>query len=206
MKGVLITVEGIDGAGKTTVCNRLYEYMMEKGYNVELIREPGGTQIGERIRGILLDKNSLNMNRITELLLYIASRAQLVSEKVMPLLMKDYIVICDRFIDSTYAYQGYARGFSFEMLQYLNNLSLQGISPDLTIFLDIKPEIALLRKKGNEDRFELEDLEFHQKVYRGYKELEMLFPERIKRVDAERSLEEIVVDVISLVEDYINGR
>lgn len=206
MKGALITVEGIDGAGKTTVCNRLYDYMMRKGYKVELIREPGGTQIGERIRNILLDKNSLNMNRITELLLYIASRAQLISEKVMPLLMKDYVIICDRFIDSTYAYQGYARGFNFEMLQYLNNLSLQGISPDLTVFLDIKPEIALIRKKGNEDRFELENLDFHQKVYQGYKELEMLFPERIKRVDAERDLEVIISDVICLVESYLNER
>ncbi|HOO60927.1 MAG TPA: dTMP kinase [Bacillota bacterium] len=170
-KGLFITFEGIDGCGKTTQLTSLSQMLQSKGYEVLLIREPGGTSIGEKIRSILLDKNNLDMTPITELLLYEAARAQITQEKIRPWLERGNCVICDRFYDSTVAYQGYGRGLSLSDIHELNELSTNSLAPDITFLLDISPEEAYARREGRggeEDRLEGEGLAFMKKVREGY--------------------------------------
>jgi dTMP kinase len=171
MNGLFVTFEGIDGCGKTTQIELLSKDLQEAGIPYVLIREPGGTVIGEKIRTILLDKANMGMDERTELLLYEAARAQIVKEKILPELEAGKVVICDRFFDSTVAYQGYARGLNLEDIDFLNNWSAAGIKPDITFLLDLDEKTAYERRHGRsdeEDRLEAEGLSFMKKVRDGY--------------------------------------
>lgn len=171
MKGLFITFEGIDGCGKTTQIEMLSGDLQKEGIPFVLIREPGGTSIGEKIRTILLDKANSGMDERTELLLYEAARAQIVKERIIPELRSGKVVICDRFYDSTIAYQGYARGLDLSEIDFLNNWSAAGIKPDITFLLDLDEETAYRRRHGRsdeEDRLEAEGLSFMKKVRDGY--------------------------------------
>jgi len=196
-KGLFITIEGPDGAGKSTQIPFIQRFLEEKGYKVLLTREPGGTVIGEKIRGILLDKNHQEMSDITEALLYSASRAQHVTEVIMPALNEGIVVLCDRFVDSSIVYQGKGRGLGLESIKNINDFATCGLTPDLTILLDIDPEIGLKRVKATKevDRLEQEKLDFHRKVYEGYKELVNMYPERIKVITANQPIEEVNKDI-----------
>jgi len=171
MEGLFITFEGIDGCGKTTQIEMLSDDLKKDGIPFVLIREPGGTSIGEKIRTILLDKANSGMDERTELLLYEAARAQIVRERIIPELRSGKVVICDRFYDSTIAYQGYARGLDLSEIDFLNNWSAAGIKPDITFLLDLDEETAYRRRHGRsdeEDRLEAEGLSFMKKVREGY--------------------------------------
>lgn len=169
--GLLITFEGIDFSGKTTQIELLIRALEDAGHQVLLVREPGGTLISEKIRRILLDPSCKEMCSQTELLLYSASRAQLVSEKVLPALERGQVVICDRFYDSSTAYQGYGRGLNLEVVARLNAFAAFGLVPDVTFFLDLEPEAASVRQKERgeaEDRLESASREFFDRVRNGY--------------------------------------
>ena len=196
-RGIFITVEGTDGSGKTTQVRRMEAYLKEKGYDVLLVREPGGTRISEKIRSIILDPENQEMGIVTEMLLYASARAQLVFEVIKPAIENGKIVICDRFVDSSYVYQGFGRGISLETIEEANRAALGGISPDITFFFDVSPEIALKRRFASTgaDRIEKEKMAFHMKVYDGYKKLASMHTERIKTIDSTRSVEEIWEDV-----------
>ena len=201
MEGRFITIEGTDGGGKSTKIEKLVEYLKSMGREVVVTREPGGTNISEKLREILLDAKNSEMTDITEALLYAASRAQHVEEKILPAVKEGKIVICDRFLDSSIVYQGYARGLDIEMIKTINSFALSKIKPDITLFFDIRPEIGILRKKNMHelDRMEQEKIDFHNKVYNGYKALLNENPERIKRIDAEKTIDEVYKQVIEAV-------
>lgn len=192
MIGKFITAEGTDGSGKSTQLEKLKIYFESLKINTLFLREPGGTKISEKIREMLLDVNNSEMADETEALLYAASRAQLVKEKIIPALESGIYVICDRFVDSSYVYQGYARGLDLGMVEEINKYATLGLTPDITLFFDLPPEIAIKRKKDEKelDRIEKEKLDFHKNVYNGYVELSKKHPERIKRIDASKSIEE----------------
>lgn len=204
MKNRFITFEGIDGSGKSTQIQMLYEYLSEKNEKVLLIREPGTTSIGEKIREILTDKKNNAMSYMTEALLFMSSRAQLVHEIIIPALKENTIVICDRFIDSSVVYQGIGRGLGKEFIENLNQAVTCNIMPDITFFLDIKPEDVWLRKIGLEesDRLEAESLDFHSKIYNAYKMLASKNKNRIVTIDANNTPEVMHQNII----DAINTR
>ncbi len=169
-KGIFIVFEGPEGSGKSTHCNMLKKYLENKGYEVILTREPGGTKVAEHVRKIILSPET-KISALTELLLYESARAQHVAEVIKPNLKENKIVISDRFADASIAYQGYGRGLSIPMIQKLNKIATMGIKPDLTILLDIHPEEGLKRVKATRnkfDRLEQEDIEFHKKIRLGY--------------------------------------
>ena len=203
-KGYFITFEGPDGCGKTTQIERLREYLSSKGFDIVLTREPGGTPISEKIRAILLDPENKEESGVTEALLYAASRAQHVAEKIKPALEEGKIVLCDRFMDSSLAYQAYARDLGEDVIS-INMFAIQGCSPDLTIFLDLDPEIGQKRQveRGKLDRLEQEGLSFQKKVYDGYQQLIKKYPERIKVVDADRDPDSISKDIICLIQSLL---
>ncbi len=210
MTGKFVTFEGPDGSGKTTQIKRVAEVLRDRGYEVVLTREPGGTKISEDIREILLDpKNS--MSDRTEALLYAAARAQHVEELIIPALREGKIVLCDRFTDSTLAYQGYGRGISLALLETVNKLAIGDLKPDLTIILDIKPEEGLTRirdkrlKDSNttEDRIEQETLEFHERVRSGFLNLALEAPGRYKIIWATSSEEQIFSKVIACIDEVL---
>lgn len=200
-KGIFISFEGIEGTGKTTQARLLSERLVEKGYEVMLTQEPGGTVIGSKIREILLHIDHGSMSYMTELLLYNAARAQHLSEKILPALDEGKIVITDRFTDSTVAYQGYGRGIDIQLITSINNIATEGIKPNLTILFDLDVETGLKRNKGinKVDRLELEDVEFHKKVKRGYFQIADKEPERIKIVDASLPLKIVEQKVWEIV-------
>ena len=181
MKGGFITFEGCEGCGKSTQVRLLKEYLVEKNVPFVLAREPGGTVISEKIREIILDKNNSTMTSHAEALLYAAARCQIIDEVVLPAIKQGKLVILDRYIDSSFAYQSYARGLGFEFVAKANDYALKTCMPDLTIFLNVDPERAFLRKGGvdGQDRLETAGMEFHKKVYAGYLDLCKKFPERI---------------------------
>lgn len=195
-RGLFITTEGTDGSGKTTQIKLIESYLKEKGFEVVVTREPGGTTIGEKIRSIILDTENSNMSYITEMMLYASARAQLVNELIKPSLADGKVVICDRFIDSSFVYQGFGRNIDIELIERVNNIALDGVRPDVTLFFDIDPEIALKRRiqSTGADRIEQEAMDFHKKVYNGYKKLASMYPDRIKAIDSNRSIQEIFVD------------
>ncbi|MBR2594164.1 MAG: dTMP kinase [Firmicutes bacterium] len=198
MKGIFITVEGGDGAGKSTQVSLIEKYLKDKGLSPLMIREPGGTSISEQIRSIILDKKNIEMANMTEVLLYAASRAQLVDEVIVPALQRGRIVVCDRFLDSSIAYQGFGRGISVKAIEDINSYATAGVSPDLTIYLDITPERSFRRKSlMNEepDMIEAEKLEFHQNVYNGYKYVAEKYPERVFCVDAAQDVDKVFEDI-----------
>ena len=197
MSGRFIVFEGVEGAGKTTQIHQTADWLQSccgKDREVIITREPGGTELGRQIRQLLLgsDAKSPIANR-AELLLYGADRAQHVREKILPQIELGNIVLCDRFTDSTIAYQGYGRGFELEEIERVNHLATGGLQPDVTLWLDVDVEIGLARarSRGTLDRMESANLEFHQRVRTGYQKLANIYPERIVRIDAELSEIEI---------------
>lgn len=194
-RGIFITMEGPEGAGKTTIIHMLGKALQEEGYQVLLTREPGGIPISEQIREVILNKDNTAMDSRTEALLYAAARRQHLVEKVMPALEKGSIVLCDRFIDSSLAYQGYARGLDIEEVYNINKFAIGDMMPDATFFFDIKPEEGLRRIQSNGEReinrLDLEALEFHEKVYEGYQVTINRWKDRFIIIDAERTIEEV---------------
>jgi len=198
--GTFITFEGVEGCGKTTQIMMLRDYLLEKNYQVKITREPGGTAIGDQIRKILLNDDNKNISRETELLLITACRVQHIKEVIIPALKQDKVVLCDRFFDSTFAYQGYGRNIDLEFIKRLNKIVSCNIEPDLTILLDLDPLEGLKRankrnsKKAvseREERFEKETLEFHKRIRIGFLELAQKSQERIKVIDGNGKIEEI---------------
>lgn len=171
-KGIsFISFEGLDGSGKTTQVNLLAEYFTHEKIDFLLVREPGSSLIGEKVRDILKDNKNNLMSFKSELFLFMAARAQLMSEKIIPALNNKVFVICDRFIDSSVVYQGIARNLGEEIVDIMNDFATDNIKPDLTFFLDVPAKIAVERRKRNLDRFELEGLSFYNKIYDGYKKV-----------------------------------
>ncbi|RMA83679.1 dTMP kinase [Priestia megaterium] len=195
MSGTFITFEGPEGAGKTTIIHMVQQKLMQEGYNIVLTREPGGIRIAEQIREIILNPSNTEMDARTEALLYAAARRQHLVEKVIPELNKGNIVLCDRFIDSSLAYQGNARGIGVEDIFAINQFAIEQTMPQATLYFDIEPEVGLERiNKGRKDeinRLDLESLDFHYKVRDGYLSLLSEFPERIRRIDANQSVEKV---------------
>ena len=207
-KGLFITFEGIDGCGKSTQIRLLREYLEAKGKDVLLIREPGGTTVGEKIREVLLEKKNDSMDVLTELLLFEAARAQITKEKILPAVDEGKVVICDRFFDSTTAYQGYARGLGTGITDSLNLIASSGREPDITFLLDISPEDALRRREGRgeaEDRLESLGLSFQKKVRDGYLDIaSKLGPSgRIKTIDASGTPGQIFGEIKEIIDNVI---
>ncbi|MBI4698041.1 MAG: dTMP kinase [Nitrospirae bacterium] len=196
-----ISFEGIEGCGKTTQVNLLSDYLKAKGHNVLATEEPGGTKIGLKIRTVLLEPEN-HMDPLTELLLYNASRAQHIREVIYPALMQNTIVITDRFMDSTSAYQGYARGLDLSVINTLNELVASDLKPFLTFLLDMDVEEGLTRNKKAQktDRLELETVEFHKRVRDGYFQIAKESPERIKIIDAGGSVQEVHKKIVEALE------
>lgn len=189
--GRFISLEGIDGCGKTTLRDQLSDYLKEK-YEVIVLREPGGTEVSEKIRDMLLDVRNVGIRPRTEAFLYATARSQLVEEMILPALQEGKIVIADRFMDSTIAYQGYGRGIDIEFLKVLNLLCTGGLKPDLTLLLDIEPEEGQKRRnKQAPDRLEKEGLEFQSRVRAGYLTIQSDEPDRIKVLNGEASIIEV---------------
>lgn len=198
-KGYFISFEGVDGSGKSTQIKNLKDFFENNGYQVILTREPGGTDIGEKIRNIILDPLNKNMTYITEALLYAASRAQHVQEVIKPAIELGKIVICDRFIDSSIAYQGYGRELG-QCVSIINKYAVEEYTPDITFLMKVKPDVGNDRiKYRQKDRIEMENAEFYRRVYKGYEELEKNFPERIIGIDASQTIEQIENSIITHV-------
>ncbi|MDO7908549.1 dTMP kinase [Paenibacillus sp. JX-17] len=206
-KGKFITFEGGEGAGKTTMLQRLAGYFEDQHLPYILTREPGGIDISEQIRSIILNPAHTSMDGRTEALLYAAARRQHLVEKVEPALEEGSIVICDRFVDSSLVYQGFARGLGMEEVWSINQFAIDQRMPELTLYLDIEPEAGLARiaaHRGHEvDRLDMEGLDFHRKVREGYLLLASRYPERIKVVNADQSIEEVEADLIKQIEMWI---
>lgn len=209
VKGFFISVEGVEGAGKTTVLENVLKRLTELNFDVLLTREPGGIAISEKIRNIILDKEHVEMEKRTEALLYAAARRQHLVQKVIPALEAGKIVLCDRFIDSSLAYQGFAREIGIDQVLKINEFAIEGFMPSLTLYFDIEPEKGLNRiyqnKERERNRLDLETIEFHRKVYEGYQLLLNRFPERIKKIDAEKPVSEVTEDVLRLIISHVRG-
>ena len=194
-KALFITIEGPDGSGKSTQIARLKKFLADNGMDVVLTREPGGTAIGEKIRALILDKDNYEMCSMTEALLYAAARAQHVDELIKPSLEAGKPVICDRFIDSSIAYQGYGRRLG-DAVRVINEYAVGDCMPDVTFLLSIDPGRSKSRiKNADLDRLELEELNFHEAVFKGYRELLKTNPERIIAIDADRGIDEVAEDI-----------
>ena len=206
-KGLFITLEGPEGAGKTTVIDMLLNYYQEKKLQIIKTREPGGIPISEKIRNIILDPNHTEMDARTEALLYAAARRQHLVEKVVPALNDGAIVLCDRFIDSSLAYQGYARGVDMDEIWKINQFAIGDIMPELTIYFDLNPRIGLARINNTNDReinrLDLETIEFHERVQEGYYKVIEKFPERIMKVDASKPLEQVLEDTVDIINRFL---
>ena len=185
MKGLFITFEGCEGSGKSTQIELFRKYLEEKNIEYLFVREPGGTEISEKIRSIILDVKNSAMSDEAEALLYASARAQLISEKILPALNAGKLVLCDRYIDSSFAYQAYARGLGMEFISKINSYAIDNCMPDKTVFLNISSKQAFARKGGadKDDRLELSGEDFHQKVYDGYIELSKIYFDRFILID-----------------------
>ncbi len=206
--GFFITFEGVEGCGKSTQMELLKGYFEGKGEEILTVREPGGTKLGEKVREILLNSEEVAIDPWAELFLYEACRAQLVKNVIKPALLKGTVVICDRFIDSTAAYQGYGRGLEIEDINSMNMLSTDGLIPDITLLIDCDPALGLKRawkrigsvKGRKEDRFEREDIIFHERVREGYLKLAKVEPRRIKVIDGSREIPLIHKEICGIIE------
>ena len=212
---MFISFEGIEGSGKTTQAKHTVRLLQDKGHDCVITREPGGTRIGEKIRAILLDPLSKDMDPLTELLLYTADRAQHIKEYILPLLSDGKIVLCDRYYDATMAYQGFARGLDIGLIEKIHKQLFENLKPDITLLLDLPPETGLERawkqiNNGNrtsrETRFEEERISFHKKVRAGYLELSRLEPERFRIIDASKDEHEVREEIIKILDAEINCR
>lgn len=207
-KGLFITLEGGEGSGKTTAGKAVVRKLTEDGFDVLYTREPGGIDIAEQIRRVILDVNNTAMDERTEALLFAASRRQHLVEKVIPALQQGKIVICDRFVDSSLAYQGYARGIGLENVMKINEFAIDQHMPDLTIYFDISPEEGLKRLTGRDEinRLDVEKVNFHKKVQEGYEKLLEIFPERIRTIDASQNREALAEDCYRLIRNWLRER
>ncbi len=212
---MFITFEGIEGSGKSTQSRLIDQWFRQNNYKVLLSKEPGGCSLGAKIRQILLSQESQDLTSKAELFLYLADRAQHVSQVIKPALSQGSIVIVDRYIDSTIVYQGYGRGIDVNLLQILNELAISGLKPDLTFLLDLPVEVGLNRAKSRnmdqdkvqiEGRFEAEDVEFHKRIRKGYLEIADLDKNRIKVVDGTNTVEDISREVLGIVQSTFQTR
>lgn len=203
MKGLFISFEGGEGSGKSSVINVVKERLEADGHKVVITREPGGVNVSEQIRNVILAVDN-KMSKETEALLYAASRTEHLYSKVLPLLADGYIVLSDRYLDSSLAYQGYARGIGIEKVLEINMFAKEYL-PKVTYFFDVRPEIGLARIKGREkiDRLDLETMDFHKKVYEGYLEVCKMYPERVKPINGEREIELIIDDIYNDIKKYL---
>lgn len=210
---MFISFEGIEGSGKTTQIHHMEKFFQNNGQDCVITREPGGTRIGEKIRAILLDPESKDMDPLTELLLYTADRAQHIKEFVSPFLSAGKTVLCDRFYDATVVYQGFARGLDIGLIDKLHNLLFENLKPDITILLDLPPEKGLSRawkqietgdRKNVETRFEEEKLSFHNKVRSGYLDLARLEPGRFRVIDASMDENQVRNEIIKILSGAMN--
>ena len=209
-RGLLVSLEGPDGAGKSSVLEALVPILEAQGHQVVTTREPGGVPISEAIREVILDQNNTEMDGKTELLLYIASRRQHLIEKVLPALEAGKLVIMDRFIDSSVAYQGFGRGLDVADIEWLNQFATDGLKPDLTLYFDLDVEEGLARIAKNKNRevnrLDLEGLEMHQRVRQGYLYSLEKDPERLVKIDASQALEDVVKDSLTVLNQHLNSK
>jgi dTMP kinase len=203
LKGLFITFEGSEGSGKSTQSRLLCNYLKKKKLAVIHIREPGSTLIGEQIRQILLNPQNKTMSPVCETLLYMACRLELVRGVIKPALQEHKIVICDRFLDSTRAYQGFGLGVDRKMIEYTGNIATEGISPDLTIFLEVATKIGLKRVGAVKDRIERRSLLYHQRVRKGYLHLARRFPARIKIIKVDHNKNQTQAQIRALVDKFL---
>lgn len=203
MKGKFITFEGCEGVGKSRQIRLLEDYLNNNGIKYYLTREPGGTTVSEQIRKVILDGKNQTMTDECEALLYAAARVQLLKENVKPRLDNGELVLCDRYIDSSFAYQGYARGLGVDFVEKINDYAVKNFMPDYTLFLKLPPEVAFKRKGGvdKNDRLELSGREFHDKVYAGYLDLAEKYKDRIIVIDASGEKEETHAKIIKALKE-----
>ena len=206
---MFITFEGPDGAGKSTIIKLVHEKLLQDDFNIVLTREPGGTPIAEKIRDIILDNSNQALDARTEALLYAASRRQHLVEKIWPALKEGKIVLCDRFLDSSLAYQGGGRNLGVENVLNINLFATENTYPDLTLFFDVSPEVGLARvskdKKRVADRLDNENENFHDKVYKTFKEIVEQNKNRIVVIDASKSIDEVVETTYKIIKERLNG-
>ena len=206
---MFITFEGPDGSGKSTVIKAVYERLINDGYSVILTREPGGTPIAEKIRDIILDNSNTALDARTEALLYAASRRQHLVEKIWPAIKEGKIVLCDRFLDSSLAYQGEGRKLGIENILNVNLFATENTYPDLTLFFNISPEEGLKRvskdKKRVADRLDNENANFHQTVYNGFLKVNSMYKDRIQIVDATKSLNEVIDNAYKIIKSKLEN-
>ena len=204
---LFITLEGPEGSGKTSAIKIVKEKLEKEGYQIVMTREPGGTPISEQIRNVILDKNNTAMDYRTEALLYAASRRQHLVEKVWPNVKEGKLVICDRYLDSSLAYQGFARGLGVEDILNVNMYATEGTFPDLTLLFDLPPEVGLARINANSNRevnrLDLEKISFHEKVRNGYLELAKRFPTRYVIIDASMPLKEVANAALKAIKERL---
>ncbi|AFC33742.1 dTMP kinase [Paenibacillus mucilaginosus] len=209
-RGFFVTVEGGEGAGKTSAIGAIVQAAADLGGAVVSTREPGGIPIAEKIRELILDRSHTEMDSRTEALLYAAARRQHLTQRVIPALQSGQVVVCDRFIDSSLAYQGHARGLGMAEVLAVNAFAVEGWMPDLTLYMDVRPEVGLARIQADAsrelNRLDLEKLEFHRKVREGYLQLLERYPERIVRIDAESDLPVVLEEIRRLVNQKLAGR
>ncbi len=203
MRGKFITFEGCDGCGKSTQLKMFSDYLTKEGIPHIFTREPGGGKISEQIRAILLNGKNMEMTDECEALLYAAARAQHLADRVEPALAEGKLVICDRYVDSSLAYQAFARGLGREFVEKINAFALENYLPDVTVFIDLTPEAAFKRKHGADenDRMELAGMAFHKRVYEGYKTVATEQPERVVCVDGNKTPKEIFEDILAVLKE-----
>ena len=196
-----ITFEGPDGSGKTTISRRVVEALILDGFDVVYTREPGGIEIAEEIRNVILDPKNIKMDVRTEVLLYAASRRQHLVEKILPALESHKLVVCDRFVDSSLAYQGVGRGIGIDEVLRINQFAIADHMPDLTLYLDVNAQTGLSRIKTRKfkDRLDQEDVSFHLEVVKGYEQVVERFKDRIVKIDGNRSIEAIVKEALEVI-------
>ncbi|KPK38675.1 MAG: hypothetical protein AMJ78_09640 [Omnitrophica WOR_2 bacterium SM23_29] len=202
MRGIFITFEGPEGSGKSTHSKLLCDFLKRRGHKVIHVREPGGTKVSEAVRKLLLDKKNKGMTSACELFLFLACRAQIVNEVIMPALKKGYIVVCDRFQDATVAYQGYGAGLDLKLIEETGKIATKGLKPDLTILLDVETRKGLLRA-GIKDRVELKPYGYHRRVRQGYLKLAKREPKRIALICADGKLKEVQDKIRKVVSDVV---
>lgn len=206
MRGLFISFEGNDGSGKSSALEAVKRELLELGYPVLYTREPGGSYIAEKIRELILDKDNVGMDDKTEALLYAASRREHVTKTIIPALNEGKIILCDRFLDSSLAYQGYSRGLGIDEVYNMNQFATEGLLPDLTILVCVRPEIGMARIKKDAremDRLELEKMAFHEKVYNGYTTVSEKFKDRIVVINGEQTKEEVLKEVRTIIFNFI---
>lgn len=211
-KSFFITIEGGEGCGKTTQSKLLKKYLEDKGFKVILTREPGGSVVAEQVRNILLNP-AFKVVPLCELMLYESSRAQHLEEIIKPNLKKGYVVICDRFTDSTLAYQGYARNLDKNIIKKLNDIASCGIKPDITFYLDVEPKEGIKRAKSVDkgeltggDRIEKESIKFHNKVRKGFLDLVKKYSSRIKKIDTKNGIDETHKNIVEVINKFLRNK